>query len=217
MREALGEFEQLGDERAVAVVLHRMGAGSLRTDLPGARRLLERSLALCRDYPNVKLEADIVDKLGWVERLEGDRERALELFERAAVLCGQGGYTWMQASAIMNCADVSHELGRTAAANEQAREGLRLSQQVGDRQHTLYALALLARFAAAEGRAYRTGLLWGAVEAEEGRGPVGTWDQDREQYAALVLAHASHEFEAARSKGRGLALDEAVATALSID
>ncbi len=217
MRQALAEFEQLGDERAVAVVLHRMGAGSLRTDLPSARRLLERSLALCRANPNPKLEADIVHKLGWVERLEGDRKRALELFERAAVLCGQVGYTWMQASAIMDCADVSHELGRTAVANEWAREALRLSQQVGDRQMTMYSLALLARFAAVEGRAGRAGLLWGAVEAEEGRGPVGAWDQLREQYAAPVLAQAGPEFEAARARGRGLALDEAVGTALSID
>ncbi len=133
------------------------------------------------------------------------------------MLCGQVGYTWMQASAIMNCADVSHALGRTAVANERAREAVRLSQQVGDRQMTLYALALLARFAVAEGRADRAGLLWGAVEAEEGRGPVGTWDQDREEHAAPVLAHAGPEFEAARAKGRGLALDEAVGVALSID
>src|SRR6202040_1735804 len=103
-------------------------------------------------------------------------------------------------SALMDAADLSHELGRTVVANEQAREALRLSQKIVGRQSTLYALALLARFAVADGRVERAGLLWGAVEAEEGRGPVGAWDRDREEYAGPILAHAGPEFEAARAK-----------------
>ena len=81
---------------------------------------------------------------------------------------------------------------------------------------TVYALALLARLAGAAGQAERAGRLWGAIEAEEARGPVGYWEGDRERIASTVVI-SSTEFESARSAGRSLSLDEAVAYALGDD
>src|SRR5207249_4498870 len=98
-----------------------------------------------------KLEADVLHKLGWVEHGEGNRERALELFEESAVLLECVGFTWMRASAVLDVAELAHELGRTAVAEQRAREGLRLSHELVDRQLIVYSLALLARFAATEG------------------------------------------------------------------
>jgi predicted ATPase len=218
MEQSLAEFERLGDERAVAVLLHRLGVGALvGKDLARARQLFEDSLAMCQTRPNAKLEADAVGKLGLVERGEGNRERALELFEKSAALCERVGFTWMQASVVLDLADLSHELGQTAVAEERAREALRLSQQLVDRRSVVYSLALLARFAAASGQAERAGRLWGAIEAEEVRGPLGTWEHDREEYAAAILAHEGPEFARARRAGKGLSLDEAIEYALSVD
>jgi predicted ATPase len=215
MQQALEEFERLGDDRATAVVLHRLGVDALMADdLPRARQLLERSMEMCRARPDPKLEADAIGKLGWVERREGDRERALQLFELSATLCEQVGFTWMQANAVLDTADLSHELGRPEVAEERGREGLRLSAQLADRQFVVFSLALLARFAVADGRFERAGRLWGAIEAEEARAPVGQWEHNREEYAASVVA-AGPEFEAARAAGRTLALDAAVEYALS--
>ncbi|HEY7690943.1 MAG TPA: tetratricopeptide repeat protein [Gaiellaceae bacterium] len=215
MQEALEEFERLGDDRAIAVVLHRLGVDALMADdLPRARQLLEQSMEMCRARPNPKLEADAIGKLGWVERREGDRERALELFELSATLCGQVGFTWMEANAVLDTGDLSHELGRPEVAEERGREGLRLCAQLADRQLVVVSLALLARFAASRGDAARAGRLWGAIEAEEARGPLGQWDVGREEYAEPVLVAAGPEFEAARAAGRTLALDAAVEYAL---
>ena len=217
MEEALTEFQRLGDERGVAVVLHRRAVSAIvGNDLAHARQLLDECLAICERSPSPKLVADAIGKLGWVERGEGNPERALELFEESAARCEEVGFRWMQAGAVMDVADLAGELGRTDLAWERAREAVRLWREVGDRQFTVYALALLARFAGAAGQAERAGRLWGAIEAEEARGPVGAWEREREQIASTVVM-PSAEFEAGRSTGRSLSLDEAVEYALGED
>ena len=218
MQQSLDEFERLGDERAIAIGLQRLGIGALMADdLPRARRLLEQSLEMCRSNPHPKLEADTIGKLGWVEQGEGNAERALELFEESAVLCERVGFTWMQASVVGDVADLSYELGRTDIAEERGREALRLAHGLLDRQLTVFVLGLLARFAAGGGRPGRAGRLWGAIEAEEARGPVGQWESERAEYEEAVLVAAGPRFEAGRVEGRTLALDEAVEYALSVD
>jgi tetratricopeptide (TPR) repeat protein len=216
MEQSLEAFRGLGDQRAVAVLLQRIGVNALvANDLQRARELFSESLALNRANPNPKLEADLLHKLGWVERGEGNPERALELFRRSVVLLEDVGFGWMQASALLDSADVAHELGETAAAEDQAREALRLAHDLGVRHLILYSLALLARFALAAGRPERAGRLWGGIEADEARGPIGAWQHDREEFAAAILPFADAEFEAACSAGRRLTLDEGVACALA--
>jgi ATP/maltotriose-dependent transcriptional regulator MalT len=218
MEQSLESFEQLGDDRAVAVALHRLATVALVTgDLARARRLLQASMDMCRSAPNPKLEADAVGSLGWVERHEGHRERALQLFELSAAMCEQVGFTWMQANRVHDIADLSFELGRTDVAEKRGREAVELAKRVGDRQIVVYTLALLARFAAAGGRSERAGRLWGAIDAEEARGPLGYWETERDEYEEPVLAAAGPDFDTARAAGRGLTLDEAVEYALSVD
>jgi ATP/maltotriose-dependent transcriptional regulator MalT len=186
-------------------------------DLPRSRELLETSMEMCRSSPNPKLEADIVGKLAWVERREGNPDRALELFELSARQCGEVGFTWMQANVVCGIADLSFELGRTDVGEERGRDALRLAAQVGDRQLIVFSIALLARIAAETGQVERAGRLWGAVEAEEVRGPLGQWEHERDEYSTRVLANTGRDFETARGAGRVLALDEAIGYALSVD
>ena len=152
-------------------------------------------------------------KLGTVEWREGNAERALELWEEGAARCEEVGFTWMQAHAVLAFADVANELGRTELAWVRGRGALRLSRECEDRQMTLFSLGLLAQLEAEAGRADRAGRLWGAIEAEESRGPVGHWDDDRDEVASAVVM-TSPEFEQGRSSGRSMSLDEAVELAL---
>jgi predicted ATPase len=213
---ALAEFERLGDERGVAVVLHRLSVDAATAqDFARARRLLEGSLAICRRLPNPKLEADAVRILGWVEQCEGNRQRALELFEEAAKLCEQIGHTWIQASTLLSIAELCHELGRSEIAEARALEALRLSWQLVDRRSSVYALASLVSLAAAQGDIARAGRLWGAIETEESRAPLGNWDQMRDEYAAAIVTSGDAEFETARRAGHAMTLSEAVDYALA--
>jgi len=125
MEAALTEFQLLGDEPGVAVVLHRLAVTAIvGKDLVRARQLLDECLAICERSPRPKLVADAIGKLGWVERGEGNPERALELFEESAARCEEVGFTWMQANAVMDVADLADELGRTDLAWERAREAV---------------------------------------------------------------------------------------------
>ena len=215
--ESLREFRELGNEPGIAIALHRISVGATAAgDLARARELLDECLAICRRRPNAKLVADALVKLAWIEQLEGNPERALELLEEGAARCEEIGFTWMQASAARSAAATADELGRTELAWERARDALRLCRECDDRQMTLYALALLARFAGKAGQADRAGRLWGAIETEESRGPVGIWENERDAIASDV-ADPSPEFEQGRSSGRSLSLEEAVEYALDED
>jgi predicted ATPase/class 3 adenylate cyclase len=215
--ESLREFRELGDEPRIAIGVHRVSVAAIQAgDLARARELLDECLAICRRRPNRKVAADALVKLAWVEQLEGNPEHALELYEQGAARCEEIGFTWMQASAVRSAAALADELGRTERARERGRDALRLCRECDDRQMTLFALALLARLASRACQPERAGRLWGAIETEEARGPVGIWENERDEIAADV-AIRSAEFEQGRSAGRSLSLEEAVEYALGED
>ena len=78
----------------------------------------------------------------------------------------------------------------------------------------VYGLAHLARTSAVERRPARAGLLWGALEAEAERAPLGQWEIEKEEYANGVLVAHGAEFDRAYAQGRALSLEAAVAEAL---
>jgi predicted ATPase len=214
--ESLREFRELDDELGVAIGIHRIAVGATHAgDLVRARELLDECLAICQRRPSPKLLADAIVKLGDLEWQEGNMERALELWQDGAARCEEVGFTWMQAHAVLSVADVANKLGRVELAWEQAREALCLARACDDRQMTLFSLAVLAQLEAEAGRADRAGRLWGAIETEEARRPVGHWDVMRDELASTV-ADPSPEFEQGRSSGRSLSLEEAVEYALGV-
>ena len=117
-----------------------------------------------------------------------------------------------------------HACSRTCASGRSSSESGRTPSGSASRRsrsltgsttecNRIYLLALLARAAAEDGRLERAGELWGALEADEARGPIGQWEDEREAYAAPVLAHADDAFERGRSRGHARSLDEVVADA----
>jgi tetratricopeptide (TPR) repeat protein len=217
MEESLAAFDELGDERGVAIVSHRLGIAALNAgDLARGRALLEASLETCHRLPDPKLEGDVLRGLAVVEKLEGNPARALELYEESIELLERIGHTWILASSLRSSAELLHELGETPRAEDRAREALRLSHDLVDRQATVYSLALLASLAVTAGNLGRAGRLWGALESEVARGPVGYWEADQDEYEARVVRRDA-DFERGYEAGQRLSLDEAVATALSVD
>jgi predicted ATPase/class 3 adenylate cyclase len=216
--ESLHEFRELGDEPGIAIALHRLAVGAITAgDLVRARQLLDECLEICERRPNAKLLADSFVKLGSIEWRGEHPERALGLWEAGAARCEEIGFTWMQAIAVQAVANAADELGDSELARRRAPEALRLCRECDDRQLTVYSLALLARLAAKAGQAGRAGRLWGAIETEESRGPVGHWESERDSEFASSGDTQSPEFEEGRLSGRSLSLDEAVEYALTED
>jgi tetratricopeptide (TPR) repeat protein len=193
-------------------MLLRIGLDDARKgEAASARALLDESLALCDSPFN---EAQVTLQLGVIAFHEDRHEEALELVDRAAHLARGIHFVWWEANALNNGAEIALGLGDVPGGRERASTGLALAQSIGDRQGTVYGLALLAWAAADAGNPERAGRLWGAVEAEAARGPIGQWESESADYAGRVMRVAGPEFERAAEAGRRLALEDAVAYAL---
>ncbi|HKI23780.1 MAG TPA: hypothetical protein VKA24_10225, partial [Gaiellaceae bacterium] len=60
------------------------------------------------------------------------------------------------------------------------------------------------------------GRLWGAVEAEETRGPVPGWESERERFLERISARRDPDLELGLREGRELSLGAAADGALSL-
>jgi len=214
--ESLALYRALGDERGVAVLLHRIGISTLQLgDEQKARELLEESLRLFRKIGLVRGESEAIGGLGYVAYKAGDVERASELFSRGAEMAAELGFTWWQVGMLIALVECLIELGRIDEAEAAARKELALARGTGDRQSMVYGLVQLAWISSVQGDRARAGRLWGAIEAEEARAPVGQWEDERETYAERVLGAGGPELERSRLVGRGVSFTNAVEEALS--
>jgi hypothetical protein len=128
--------------------------------------------------------------------MRGRQSRAgLELLRVSAAQAGDMGFAWWKAVALTDIGERLVGLGRFEEAEEPARQALVETFRIGERQFGLVSLALLARIAARMGRTRRAGSLWGAVETEEARRPVGQWEDVREQHAAAMREASGPDFE----------------------
>jgi predicted ATPase len=211
--EALELYRQLGEEWGIAHMLLRMAVDEgRRGDGAKAKRLLEESLSLWKSPFN---EAQVALELGSILFREGRSEEALELADRAARLSHEIDFIWWEKNALEVGAEFALTLGRVEYARERALAGVALAHSIGDRQGIVYGFGLLAWAAAGAAEAERAGRLWGAIEAEAARGPIGQWEAERDDYAAHVLRVAGADFDRAVEAGRRMTLDDAVAYALS--
>ena len=205
---------ELGDEQAVAILLHRLSdMARIRGDLQGARALADESLAGHRRVGFRKGEAQALTSLAEIARAEGELEGALELLHESARLCELVGFRWWLSGVLARIGAVSLELGRLDDARNNAGEALSLSRAMHDRKAVVYELGLLAEIAAEAGDRRRAGILWGAAEAENERAPAGRWIHGAIE-PERVLARADSEFEEGMAFGRELSLEDATKLAL---
>jgi tetratricopeptide (TPR) repeat protein len=220
---SLSEYRRLGDERGIAILLHRLALEPLRIgDLHHARVLGEESLRLHRNIGFTRGESLALGLLARVELEEGRDVLAIEMLEHAAALCAETAFWWWRANVLLQLAELLLERGRRSEADKYVRDALRLATPMRDRRNIVYTLAILARVAVEIGQPARAGRLWGAVETEEARAPLGfrpgmlasNWEADRDAYAGPVLAGAGSEFEHGRQEGRRQSLTDAIEHAL---
>jgi predicted ATPase/DNA-binding SARP family transcriptional activator len=211
LEASLAEYRRLGDERGMGIVLQRVSGHAIRRgETAQVRTLTEEGLRLHEKLGFRKGEAVGLGWLGLLELRDGNEERGLELVEQAIDLAAETGFTFWQSRLLAELAGYLLERGHFAAAEERARRALALAGRMADRQGTITALAQLARVAGGAGDPGRAGTLWGAIEAEEARGRIGSWEDQREAVAAAVLAYAGPGFDAGYDEGRRLSLADAV-------
>ena len=211
---ALAEFRALDDRARVAAVLHRLANLALaRNDAEDAARLVEQTEELLPDCPETRLHAQLLHTRGSIERMHGRLNEALDLYVASARRAHEIGFTWWEALCLGDAAEVAALLGRGNDAARHMRDALPLCHGIGDRLNTIWGLANFADLAAAEGDVDRAGMLWGAIEAEERRGVLSVWEQER----SGVVDRLPPLPPDAVASGRAMTLDEAVEYALAVD
>jgi len=196
-------------------MVHRLAVEAGRTGDDGrARELADESLVVNRRIGSLRGESQSLTTLGGVSFREGDHDRAFELLERAAALADESGFVWWSIGVRLTLAEYGLRAGRLDAARAWACQGLADAGAIEDRLRTVYGLGCLAWHAAATGLAERAGTLWGAIETEESRGPIGHWEGERGEYVAQLEAVRGPEFDEGSARGRRFSLDEAVRYAL---
>jgi predicted ATPase len=216
--ESLAEYEQLGDEHGIAVLLHRLSISALhRGEVEQARALSERSLEIHRRLANDKGAAQPLALLGAIALQSGDRGRGRTLLEESAELAGKIGWRWWRAGTLSALAEVAIADDRLADARELLHEAVALALQFGDRIGLSWYLSQFALALVHDSRTEDAGRLWGAVETSAAFVPGGPWPRDLERLQREVLAFADVAFETGREAGGSLSLEEAAAWMCAID
>jgi tetratricopeptide (TPR) repeat protein len=179
-----------------------------------ARALATETLPLVRGTGNRRDEAfalSILSRLAFSARGAAEGAR---LAHEAAAIATAAGFAWWQGVTLLGAAEELLRLGEPEAALKDFREGLRTLATVRDLVNIPIALAAGAALAASLDDAVRAGTLWGALEAEAERDPRPTTAENIDFYEPYLESVRGEEFEQARTHGRTLSLDDAVAYAL---
>jgi predicted ATPase/class 3 adenylate cyclase len=212
---SLGLFDELGDERGRAVLLHRLGIQAMRRgELGRARELVEASHTIHERYGDRYGLAQTVGTLGAIERDAGNGERAYELIAESAELAVDAGVLWWQAGMLIELAALSLEAGRTDEAEATARRSLELAQRMRDYGGRVFGVGLFACIAADRAEPGLAGRLWGAIEGDLVGAPLGGWIRHRAACEAHLAEVAGSDLDRGLEAGRHLSLDDAAALAL---
>jgi predicted ATPase/class 3 adenylate cyclase len=218
-QQSLAQYEQLGDEHGIAVLLHRLSISALdvHADVERARELSVRSLEIHRRLGNDKGACQPLALLGAIALQTGQRDEGVALLEDSAERAGNVGWRWWQAGTLSALADVALEEERDADAEPLVREALALALELGDRVGTAWYLSQLALVLARAGECERAGRIWGSVEAANAFVPGGPWPRDFQRLSISVSELADDAFRRGRDEGRALSLEEVAASLVSTD
>jgi predicted ATPase/DNA-binding CsgD family transcriptional regulator/Tfp pilus assembly protein PilF len=168
-------------------------------DYPRARASCEEGLAIARETRHLLNQANSLMILGWVARGEGKLQEARDLLEQAAA---SPVVPVTRATSVIRLADVERRLGDKEGARKHLDQALSFSREVGMKWPQAACLTVMARLAAAEGRAADAEDLFhqalalhsevgdkaGVVEALEGLAELSGEDGDLRRAVRLLAA-----------------------------
>ncbi|MBA2475645.1 MAG: hypothetical protein H0V40_06795 [Actinobacteria bacterium] len=214
-QQSLELYERLGDDWGVVHLRHRVAVAAVqRGDWTSAREVLGENLQRARAHGWRMLETEALSLLGSVEDHDGNVQEAADLTRQCLELSRGLGFEWFEVIALMNLGEFELKLGRQDEAEQHATAALDLARRMDDRQNMVFALAALALAARARGDDERAGRIWGAIEGESARAPIGRWESVyRQEYEQQILQGAGSAFEGGLEDGRNTSL-EAIATSI---
>jgi tetratricopeptide (TPR) repeat protein len=215
--EALARFRSLGFQEMVGLSLLNLGITRIHlAENEAAREFLEQARAVFRLTGDERGCALVMHNLGVVERESGAFEAALESYREALAIYRRRDDQSAIAQVLFNSGLASLDLKRFSDAREATCESLVSARTLGLRGQVFYALALLARIAAAQRDPTRAARVLGYISAalEDFADPtlVENVDVLKSELAAMVAPD-----ELARLLAEGAALNEEAAVAEALE
>ncbi|MEA2460496.1 MAG: hypothetical protein QOH90_673 [Actinomycetota bacterium] len=208
--KALAIYERIDDEQGIAGILHRLVIPLvLNGDTQEARAFNDRAHEISKRYDDLKAIAVSVGSEAGIEFSEGNDELGLSLLRESAKLSEECGFHWWRAGNLGSLVENLYRLKRLDEAESTCREAIALAHAIKERQWTIFDLALMARIWAHTDRLEDAGRLWGGIETEEARAPIGQWESEKHEYSSDLPLELP-EFERGREHGRKFSLDELV-------
>ncbi|MGZ5404673.1 MAG: BTAD domain-containing putative transcriptional regulator, partial [Nocardioides sp.] len=151
-------------------------------DWPEARRRVDEALAVNRETGYGAYSAYFIAQRGWLARLAGDLDAALDDGRRAVAELSSEAHPWWYATAVGTLSTTLLELGRTDDVGSLCSEGLTM---LGPEAGAAYRLRCLAPLAAVTGDGlHEADRLLAGIEAP----PGGAWVAGADVYEALASA-----------------------------
>jgi predicted ATPase len=201
-------LESIGDDAEAGHLMLRIASDALaQGDVERAKELASRASGA---DPPLRLHI-----LGRVAFAEKDVVRAARLTRAAADAAEAEGKLWFRGVTLFGACEELLALGEFELARPFFSEGLELLRSVHDLVNLPIALAAGAALAAQLGEPVRAGTLWGGAEGDAERTPRVTTTDNLTAYEPYLEPVRGDAFEEARSRGRTLSLEEAVAYALA--
>jgi tetratricopeptide (TPR) repeat protein len=168
--EALEYFRRAGDKTGIAWTLTTLATTPIEHGDPDAARpMLAEAEGLHREQNDAGGLRRTLHVQGQQAAAAGDVERGRRLLRESGELSRHAGDVFSWASSLHALGDTELAAGDAEAAVENYAEALRLGWESGAQRIVCYSLAGLAAVAGARGDSDRAALLWGFVEAYEGR------------------------------------------------
>ncbi len=218
--ESLRLHRQAKNKPGIALSLSNLGLLALyQGDYASATALHEESLALRRELQDKRGTASSLHNLGLAAMYQGSYARAEAFFKESLFLSRELGDPWLISTLLNNLGLMVLHQGNHERASEFQKESLSLRRELRDRGGIAECLEGFSGIAAAQNYPPRAARLWSAAEAVRetiGAPPPPGHRSLYETYLAAARARTDQTaWEAARSEGRTMTLDEAVAYALS--
>ncbi|MEV6105206.1 tetratricopeptide repeat protein [Streptomyces sp. NPDC051940] len=225
LEECRTQALRLGDDRALAYAVHRLGCARLIGDEHAAAEpLFEDALRRYADLAELNSNVAMARiELAMAVAFQGRLSDAVNLCEEARYICEVYGERWAKAYALYVLAFAELSAGRLKEAAELARECLEVNHQFRDLVGMVLPLELLALIAALEGDAGRAARLQGAagrIWRNVGVPLFGSayFNQPHERGLRLAREALGEEaYGAAFREGAALSLAGTVAVALEGD
>ncbi|HKW80358.1 MAG TPA: tetratricopeptide repeat protein [Casimicrobiaceae bacterium] len=221
LQESLSIARELGDKKAVAVVLQPLAMASLgQGNLAAARSHLEEALVLASELGNKREIAAALNALAQVCRAEGDLDSAEPLYQNVLALARELDDREIIAIGLLNLAMVSIGRGSAARAREALLEALSIAEEIGSKPTGQSALDVCSGLCAVCEDWRNAARLFGAAEAQTGETGLRR-DPADEAFLTPLIAEAraalgEAAFAAAEHAGRALTYEQAIEAARAL-